>query len=480
MARAAEDRFDGPLLRLMLVMLLGGVVGLLDATIVNVGVDTLAGRLGVPLSTIQWVATGYLLAFAVAVPASGWATDRFGAKRLWLAGLTLFLAGSALSAAAPDAYTLIGSRAVQGLGAGTLEPVLMTVLAAAAGPRRMPRMMAVLGAVVALAPVVGPVAGGLIVGHLNWRWMFLINLPVCAVALALAVRVVPADRPSGPRRPLDPVGLLLISPGFAAVVYALSTAGGGAGFGDTRVLVALAAGVLLLAGYLAHALRARRTEPPVDVRLFAARGFATGVVGMFLVGAVLYGLLFLLPLYFQQARGFGPVAAGLLLVPQGAGAWIGMFLGGRLADRAGGRVMVVTGAVLAALGVAGDAVVGGTAPLAVTAVCSVLTGLGLGLIGPSAMSAVYRSVPPAKLSGGTAGIYILNQIGASLGIAVLALLLPGLAGAHQPVARFHAAFWYLTAVAAALVALGLVFPGRTRAVAPEPAAQVTEPAGSGR
>ena len=198
-------------------------------------------------------------------------------------------------------------------------------------------MMAV-GAVPAmLAPVLGPVLGGLIVGHLTWRWLFLVDVPVCAVAIALAVRLLSSDdvRPDVRIR-LDVIGLVLLSPGLAALVYGLSEAGNGAGLASTRVLVAVATGTALLVAGVAHAAR-RGAAALVDVRLFTRRSFAFPTAGLFAYALGLFGVMVLLPLCFQLVRGAGSLEAGLRPAPLGIGAVLTMAVSGRLADRYGPR-----------------------------------------------------------------------------------------------------------------------------------------------
>src|SRR5690606_21053136 len=333
--------------RLVGVVLLGGMLGILNSTMVAVGIDTLAAAFGTSLSAAGWVPTGFLLALTAAIPVSSWAVDRFGARRLWLSGLLVFLAGSLGAGSAWDAGSLVGFRVVQGLGTGVLDPLVLVLLARAAGPRRAGRVMGLMGVVLSLGPVLGPLAGGALLEAFSWRWMFLLNVPVGVVAYALALRVVPDDPPDGRRARLDVIGLALLAPGFAALVLALSQAAEQAAFGAWPVLVPLAAGVALLAGYGLHA---RRGEPLIDPRLFARRSFSAAVVVMGLVGLATFATLFALPLFFRQVHGVGELAAGMLVAPVGAGAAVAMPLAGRLSDRLGARGLALGGAVVAALG----------------------------------------------------------------------------------------------------------------------------------
>ncbi|MFC6085844.1 DHA2 family efflux MFS transporter permease subunit [Sphaerisporangium aureirubrum] len=460
--RGGPARLDAALLTLIGVMVLGGMMSYLDATIVNVGISTLGGEFDATLSTIEWVTTGYLLAVALAIPLAGWATLRFGAKRMWLIGLTVFLVGSTLSAFAWNAGSLIAFRVLQGFGGGMVDPIMLTVVAGAAGPRRVARVMGLVSVPITLGPVVGPVVGGLILENLSWQWMFLVNIPFALAAIVLAIVVLPADPPGGGRSaPIDWLGVCLLSPGFAALVYALSRAGAD-GFGSGGVIAGLAAGVLLLAGYVIHALRTART-PLLDLRLFRSKGFSAGVTTMFLVGGGLFSLLFLLPLYYQQVHGHSVLESGLLLAPLGLGTLIGMPVAGNLADRFGARRLVPAGAALIALGTLVFTGSGaGTSQVALTA-AQLAAGFGLGLVGAPTMGSVYRTVPGDAVAGATGAVFILNQIGASLGIAVVALILQG-GGAHATPTpeSFGDAFRWPFAAALVVFAAGLLLPGRPR------------------
>ena len=197
------------------------VMTVLDTTIVAVAINTLGRDFDVSVATIQWVSTGYLLALSMVIPLTGWAVERFGARRLWFASLGLFLAGSVLSGAAWSAGSLIAFRVVQGIGGGIILPVGQTMLARAAGPQRMGRVMSVVAVPALLGPVLGPVIGGLIVDAISWRWIY-VNLPVGAIALLAAWRWLEPDAHRQPDAPIDALGIALLSPGLAAFVYGVS------------------------------------------------------------------------------------------------------------------------------------------------------------------------------------------------------------------------------------------------------------------
>src|SRR3954453_39452 len=236
-----------------IVVVIGAIMSILDATIVNVALQTLRSDLGVSLATIQWVSTGYLLALSAVIPLTGWMAERFGSRKVWMGAVAAFVATSALCGAAWSADSLIGFRVLQGLAGGMVMPIGMITLAQAAGPKRMGRVMSVVGVPMLLAPVLGPVIGGLIVQSLGWRWIFFGNLPIGLVGLVLAARLLPAGRAEGlggehPTK-LDWRGLLMLSPGVALLVFGLSEVGSHGGF-EGLDPVWVAGGLGLIAGFV--------------------------------------------------------------------------------------------------------------------------------------------------------------------------------------------------------------------------------------
>ena len=251
---------DRDLWRLASVVVLGTIMSILDTTIVNVAIETLGRDLDASLSAIQWVSTGYLLALATVIPLTGWAMERFGGKRMWMLSVALFLCGSTLCGLAWSTTSLIVFRVLQGFGGGMILPIGQAILAQAAGPQRMGRVMSVIGVPTLLGPILGPVIGGLIVDNFSWRWIFFVNLPVGVVALALAARILPRGRARRRASPLDVVGLLLLSPGLALLVYgAVGVRDPRAAFERRGAASALVGGALLLVALrAARAARATR------------------------------------------------------------------------------------------------------------------------------------------------------------------------------------------------------------------------------
>ena len=456
------------------VVVLGTIMSILDVTIVNVAVPTLGSDFDTSISTIQWVMTGYMLAFASVIPLTGWATERFGTKRVWLVSLLLFMLGSALSGAAWSIGSLIAFRALQGLGGGMILPVGQTILAQAAGPQRMGRVMSVIGVPMLLGPIFGPVIGGAIVDQVSWRWIFFINLPLGFLAVLAAQRLLPEARPQLGQR-LDLRGLALLSPGIAIFLYGMSEAGNQGGFGNTRSMVAAAMGLALVLAFIGHA-RARGKNALIDLSLFVRRGFATAAATNFLLGIALFGSLILLPLYYQAVRHESPLQTGLLLVPQGLGAALAMPLAGWLTDKIGARVVVSAGMVLALLGTLAYTQVGTDTSYLYLAGALLVIGGGLGSTIMPSMAAAFQTLSREEAPSATSALNAIQRIAGAIGTALMAIILqrtitanlPGLHGGIQGMAalseaqRAHAApaladafgttFW----VGVGLIALALV------------------------
>jgi EmrB/QacA subfamily drug resistance transporter len=457
---------------------LGSVMSVVDTTSVNVALHDLARDFGVSITEVHWVASGYLLALAIAIPLAGWASERFGAKRVWMTSVALFLAGSMLAGLSWSLGSLIAFRLLQGFGGGMIIPVGMSMLARAAGPGRLGRVMSVIGIAQLIGPVLGPVLGGLLVEGPGWRWIFYVNVPVCLLAIALAWRGMPRTDVRGDHR-LDIRGLALLSPALALVVYGFSEAGTHGGFGDASVLLPLAAGVVLLIGFGVHALRTR-IEPIIDLRLLRVRGFATSSAVMFASGVSLLGAMLLLPLYYQQARGASALEAGLLLAPQGLGTMAAMVVVSRIAERIGLRAVALAGMALVTLGTVPYALAGPDTSEALLSVALFVRGAGLGAALVPVMAACYVGLPSAAIPRATSGVRIAQQIGGALGTAVLAVVLqhhlPAQPDATGIADAFDATFWWTLGFSALAFIPAALLPTGREETGPEPARAAPAPA----
>ncbi|WP_245788710.1 DHA2 family efflux MFS transporter permease subunit [Amycolatopsis marina] len=402
--------------------MLGAIMAILDTTVVNVALQTLTIEFQTSFDTIQWVATGYMLALVTVIPVTGWASDRFGTKRLYLLAIVLFLAGSVLAGFAWNVETLIIFRVLQGLGGGMLMPAGMTILTRAAGPHRVGRVMSVLGVPMLLGPIGGPILGGWLVDAVSWRWIFFINVPIGAVALLLAARLLPKDRPE-PANRFDFPGMLMLSPGLALLIYGVSNLPDAGGVGATSVWLPGAAGIVLVAGFLLRATRI--AQPLIDLHLFRNRTFSIAVLTMSIFSVSFFGAMLLLPTYFLLVRGETALTAGLLLAPQGIGAMVTMPIAGRLADRIGSGKVVLPGLVLIVAGLAVFTTVGPDTSYWLLLPALFVMGLGMGSTMMPIMSAALQTLTHKQVARASTATNIVQQASGAIGSAVMSIILAG-------------------------------------------------------
>ena len=414
-----DTQVDRELLLVAIVVVLGVIMTILDTTVVNVAIPTLAKTFDTTLPTIQWVATGYTLALATVIPLSGWIADRFGTKRLYTMSIVLFMFGSVLSGLAWSATSIIVFRVIQGLGGGMILPAGMTILTRAAGPHRIGRVMSIMGVPILIGPVLGPILGGWLTADVSWHWIFFINVPVGIVAVALAMRILPRDVAAHEQK-FDLLGLCLLSPGLAIMIYGLAKSNPG-GFGQATVLTPVVVGVLLLIGFVFHALRT--SDPLVDLRLFLDRTFATSSITLLLVVISVFGSFLLLPLYFQAVRGTTPLQSGLLLAPQGLGSMVTMPIAGRLSDRTGPGRIVPFGLILVALAVLALTQIGANTSYVLLEAILFVFGLGMGFAMMPVFTGAMQSMREAMVARASTALNIIQQAGASIGTAVLSVVL---------------------------------------------------------
>jgi EmrB/QacA subfamily drug resistance transporter len=456
----SDTRLSPELLKLAGVIMLGALMMQLDITMTTIATNTLLREFHTTLSTIQWVGTGYLLAMATTIPLAGWALERYGARTTWMLTLAIFLLGSLGSSAAWSVGSLIAFRVVQGVGAGMILPLAQAILAMAAGPERLGRVMATIGIPALLGPVLGPVLGGLIVSDLSWRWIFLANIPICLAALALSPRFLPDTRAPGASS-LDWLGLALLSPAFAAMIYGFAEAGHRGSFGSPAVLGPVIAGLALLAGFVLHALR-RTGHALIDLRLFRGRAFAASAGTMLLSSGILFGALGLLPLYYQQVRGEDALHTGLLLIPFGVGMGASLSIAGRLADRVAVRRIALVGLALSAAGsLAYTQLDAGTGYWGL-GVAQLASGAGVGGLLVPVMTAALRGLAPDAIPRASVAVRMFQQLGGSIGSAILFVVLQreivaGGPGDLGP--AFGQTFWWVVGFAALTLVPTLLLPG---------------------
>ena len=423
-APARHGRFDYRYIA-MAVVVGGSFMTILDATIVNVAVATLQRSFNVAsYNDIAWVVTAYMLAQGAVIPLAGWVTDRFGTKRVYLITLVLFTVASALCGAAWNLPSLIIFRILQGVGGGMLMPIGLTILLGAFGPAQMGRVMGLFGVPTLIAPAIGPVLGGWLVQDFSWRLIFLVNVPVGAVSL-VAAAVFLRETAHSRRLRLDVIGLATGIPAVLALMYGVdrSTV---SGWGSPLVIFMLTSSAVLFTVFVVRQLRAR--EPLLHIRLFKDTTFTMSTVLSLVVVTGMFGVIYLLPLYLQQIRGYDALTTGLLLMPQALTAAVLMPFSGSLADRIGPRYVVMFGLVVLAVSSFMLAQVHPDTSIAYLAFVMSLRGVSMGFAMMPAMAAGLARIPRSSASRASSITNTVQRAGASVAVAVLVTVLAAQTG----------------------------------------------------
>lgn len=437
-APTASDRIDRATWKLCWVVVLGAFASGLDASIVNIGLDSITTRMGSTLSTTQWIVSGYLLALAVSLPMAGWLGRRYGASPVWLTALGFFTAASLACAVASTPGGLITARIAQGLAGGVLIPTGQAILGAAVGPHRLGRVMGVLGIAVSAAPAVGPLIGGLILHSLSWPWLFAINIPIGVAGIVLGRRVLPCTRPSDPG-PLHWAGLATISSGLALLVLATTRWGEEGRIDPTTAAVGVGAALAIAA----FVVTTRQTSHPLlDLRLYRIPGFRAGSIAAAFSGALVFGSGVVHALYFQLGHAQDPLQAGISLVGVAAATAVTAPLVGRWIDLRGPAPAAIAGGLLAVTTTLPLALDPLGLPTWVVQLTLVAYGASVSLVSIPAGVTAYTAVSSRDLSDAITQVNILQRIGGSLGGAVCAVLIASHTG-DLPTA-FRLAFCALT------------------------------------
>jgi EmrB/QacA subfamily drug resistance transporter len=339
---AMPDSIVGILAALSAVIL-GAFMSILDATIVNVALPTFGRVFESTLQSLQWIITGYMLASAAVIPVSGWLSDRYGSKRVYLTALVLFTAGSALCAAATTAPMLTFFRVLQGLGGGMLMPVGMSILYRLSPPDKRGQVMGIFGIPMLLGPALGPVISGWLLEAASWPWIFLINVPVGIAAVVVGLRSLPNLKGEHTDAPLDTLGVVLGPLAFSALVFGISQSTD-AGWAGVSTLAGIGIGAVALAAFIARELTTE--HPLIELRVFKSNDFRLAIWTQWLMIAGMFGTFFLIPVFLQQVRGYSPLQTGLISLPNALVAALTMPLAGRLFDRVGARPPVTLGLLI--------------------------------------------------------------------------------------------------------------------------------------
>jgi EmrB/QacA subfamily drug resistance transporter len=455
------------------VLILTSIVSLmvaLDTLVVSTALTTIRLDLGATIEELEWTVNAYNLSLAVLLLPAAALGDRFGRRRMFTAGIGVFVAASAACALAPDAGSLIAARAVQGAGAALAITLALAIVSAAYPPERRGGAIGILEGITGLAVVAGPVIGGAIAAGLAWEWIFWVNVPIGLLAIPLVLTRI--EENYGTDTALDLRGFAVVTAGTLGIVWAL-VRGNAAGWSSLEVVAAFILGVALLLAFVAWELRAR--EPMLPMRLFRLRAFSSGNAGVFFLFAALFGSVFFLAQFLQTGLGQGPLDAGLRLVPWTATLFVVAPIAGVLADRIGERPLLVGGLTLQAVGLAWVALIAEPGLGYVELVAPlIVTGVGASMAIPPAASSVVGAVAQDEVGKAAGANSMLRELGGVFGIAILVAVFAE-AGGYASTQAFSDGFAPALGVAAGLSLVGalasLGVPGRRQAPATAPPPQ---------
>ena len=437
------------------VAVLGSLLAQLDATVVNVSLSSLAVDLHSSLSTIQWVTSGYLLALALMLPLNGWLVGRIGSRAVYLWCFSAFTLSSALCGAAWSAESLIAFRILQGMSGGLLAPMAQMMMARVSG-KNTARVFGYAAVPVLLGPLLGPILAGAILQHFSWRWLFLVNLPIGLLAIALSLIFLPKDREEIRSQKLDLVGFLLLSPGLVLFIY------GSDHLKDRLGELLLLLAVILLVAFFRGAIR-KGSQSIVDLALFRGKIFATAATTQFMGNGVGFAGQMLIPVFLIRACGQSPGTTGLLLAPLGLGMILTFPLMGKLSQRFGVRNLAAGGSLIALAGTLPFLYLARHGLSTTILACALfIRGVGLSAVGVPSLTAAYAAVKKADLPVATTALNIVQRLGGPTLTTVCATFLGWRLGlAHSPDALpavFVAAFALLCSLHAVLFLASLRLP----------------------
>ncbi|HET6732150.1 MFS transporter [Mycobacterium sp.] len=387
----------------------------MDATIVNVAIPSIRADLGASAPQLQWVLDIYTLVLASVLLLSGAAGDRFGRRRTFQVGLTVFALGSLLCSVAPNIETLIGARLIQAIGGSMMNPVAMSIITQVfTGRVERARAIGIWGGVVGISMALGPIVGGALIELLDWRAVFWINLPICALAIVLTAIFVPESK-SITMRDFDPVGQALGMAFLFGIVFVLIE-GPGLGWGDARIVAIAVVAVLAFVAFLRY--EARRRDPFIDLRFFRSIPFASATMIAACAFAAWGAFLFMMSLYLQDERGFSAMHTGLIYLPVAVGALIFSPLSGRLVGRFGSRPSLLVAGTLITAATLMLTRLSATTPLWQLLTVFAVIGIGFAMVNAPVTTAAVSGMPTDRAGAASAVASTSRQVGVSIGVAL--------------------------------------------------------------
>jgi EmrB/QacA subfamily drug resistance transporter len=433
----------------------------LDNLVVSTALPVMRVDLGATIEELEWIVNAYTFTFAVFLLTGAALGDRFGRKRMFMVGVTIFTIASALAALAPSTEWLIAARALQGVGGAIVTPLTLTILSAAVSAERRGLALGAWSGIAGFAVAMGPLVGGVVVEGISWQWIFWLNVPVGLVLLPLATQLTESH---GPDKALDLPGVALGGLGLLGLVWGLVN-GNADGWSSPQIVGSLVAGAALLGAFVWWELRTR--EPVLPMRFFRDRAFSAANGASLFMYFGMFGSVFLLSQFFQTAQGYSPLEAGLRVLPWTAMPMVVAPIAGALSDRIGGGRIMGTGLVLQAIGLAWIAAVS-TADISYSSLVGpfIVSGIGMGLFFAPVANVVLSAVKPAEEGKASGANNAIREVGGVFGVAVLASIFSRYGGYESPEAfndGLVVATWVGAAVVAAGALLAFMIPPKRRA-----------------
>jgi DHA2 family multidrug resistance protein len=411
------DRFEHGIV--MIAVMMAVLLQVLDTTIANVALPHMMASMSATRETINWVLTSYIVASAIAIPITGWLADRIGRRRLFILSVVAFTIASMLCAMAQNLPEMVAFRAIQGVSGAFLVPIAQAVMFDINPPQNHPRAMAMFGMGVMIGPILGPVLGGWLTDNFNWRWVFLVNLPVGVICTLMLLRYMP--RSELVKRRFDLFGFALLALALGCLQLMLDRGQQLDWFDSWEIRIE--AGLCVACAWMFVVQLATARQPLFNPRMFADRNFAFALFFMVVTGVLLLAGLALLPPLLQSLFGYSVLDSGFLTAPRGIGTLISMMLAGRLTGKVDSRLLIFAGIGLLGLSLwqmSGFTLVMGSREIVVS---GIVQGFGLGFIFVPLQALAFASLPPSYRTTGASLLNLARNIGGSVGISMVTLLL---------------------------------------------------------
>lgn len=425
-----KEKLPKDLVRIALLLVLGSITPLLDATMVNIALNDLAESFHVSLGTIQWVTSGYILAMAVAVPFTSYFVKKYDGKKIFIIIELIFLVCSLGAGLSQNIGMLIVFRIFQGMSAGMITPLTTTLQVKAAGQANLGRLMAITGTPMILGPIIGPVIGGIIVEYLSWHWIFFINVPIGILVVLTIWKKFPSFPAENEKARMDWIGVSLLAILSASFIYGISEASS-RGFMNPITVTFICVGIVLTAVYCMYA-RQKKRNVIIPLTLFHSKNFSASFSGLFFAGFILNGSMLLFPLFFQNVKEYSTVISALALIAQGLGMLLIRPFIGKITDEKGSKYVVIFSCLLSFLATVPFAFFAKDTNYIWIGLILLIRGMGIGGITLPLMTDSYTGLPQEQVAETSTATRIAQNTGGAFGAATIATIVAAKLGSAAP------------------------------------------------